>query len=125
MSRKEIKEVKPLDVIGEPVDLDRCPDCHDYPDCFSCMDGKCTALKESGGRSCVFYCPRERAIEFTKDSYQRLKEQGRIDLIMKYIKVFSLLGALDEEISDFDRTADELDLVKTESCREAESTAGT
>ena len=29
MSRKRIKEVKPLDAIGESVDLDRCPDCHD------------------------------------------------------------------------------------------------
>ena len=114
MSRKRINEVKPLDVIGEPIDLDRCPDCHDNPDCFSCIDGKCTALNESGGRNCVFYCPRERAIEFTRTSYHRLKEKGRVDLILKYMKLFSSLGAMDEEITDFVKTTDELEMLKNE-----------
>ena len=56
MGRKLTKEIKPTDRIGEEVDLAKCPVCTDQPDCFSYMEGRCTALK-SADEGCVFYCP--------------------------------------------------------------------
>ena len=107
MGRKRIREMKPLDRIGEEVDLDKCPGCSRHPDCFSFMEGKCTALK-SVDKDCVFYFPAEKAIEESKQVYGKLKESGRHDLIQKYIKCYTALGILDDEVDEFDRKADEL-----------------
>ena len=109
MGRKRIRELKPLDKIGEEVDLDKCLICAEHPDCFSCMNGKCTALK-SVDEDCVFYCPEQKAIDEAKLAYRRLKETRRFDLIRKYIKTFTALGVLDEEIDGFDREADALNV---------------
>ena len=107
MGRKRIREIKPRDRIGEEVDLENCPVCTAHTDCFCWMSGRCTALK-SVDKDCAFYCPAEQAIQKAKQSYARLKEVGRFDLVMKYIKTYSAMGVLDDEIEDYDKKADEL-----------------
>ncbi len=108
MGRKRIRELKPLDRIGEEVDLEKCPECTAHPDCFSWMDGKCTALK-SVDEGCVFYCPAEKGTEEAKAAYRKLRAAGRFDLIDKYIKSLTALGVFDDEIEECDRKAEELD----------------
>ena len=91
------------DRVGESVDLKKCPECAEHPDCFACMEGKCTALRESGGQGCVFYKSSDAELARCKESYRRLKEKGKNSLICKYIKPLSELGALDDEINEEDR----------------------
>ena len=57
MGRKKKEKVGSFDRIGEEVNLEKCPECVEHPDCFAWMDGRCTALKESGCRGCVFLLP--------------------------------------------------------------------
>ena len=111
MGRKRTKEIKPLDRVGEEIDLEKCPVCTNHPDCFSNMEGRCTALK-SADEGCVFYCPSHKAMAEAKQAYQKLKELGRTDLIRKYIKPMTALGLLDDELEEFDRKAAELDAYK-------------
>ena len=54
MGRKKKEKVGSFDRIGEEVNLEKCPECVEHPDCFAWMEGRCTALKESGGRGCAF-----------------------------------------------------------------------
>ena len=112
MGRKRTKPIGTVDRIGEPIELDGCPECKEHPDCFSCMEGRCTALKESGGKGCAFYCPEKKAIAKAKAAYKKLKERGRYDLIRRYIKPLSAMGVMDDEIEDFDKKAEELDVFK-------------
>jgi len=100
MGRKRIKAEGSKDRIGETIDLARCPTCEEHPDCLACMEGKCTALSISGGQGCVFYKPAEVELAQSKASYRRLKEEGKHDLISKYIKPLTALGVLDDEISE-------------------------
>lgn len=100
MGRKRIKAEGSKDRIGETVDLAKCPSCEEHPDCFACMEGKCTALIISGGQDCAFYKPAEVELVQCKESYRRLKESERTDLISKYIKPLTALGVLDDEISE-------------------------
>lgn len=109
MGRKRIRGVKPKDKLGEPVELDKCPECLEHPDCFSWFDGRCTALKETNPEGCVFYCPEKKAISEAKAAYRKLRESGRFDLIEKYIKPLTAIGALDDEMDEFEREADELE----------------
>ena len=95
--RKILFEDITYDRIGEPVNMDKCPECAEHPDCFACIEGKCTALSESGGQGCVFYMPEQQAIQEALRAYQVLKGKKRYDLIQKYIKAFTALGAKDEE----------------------------
>ena len=99
MGRKKKEKVGSFDRIGEEVNLEKCPECVEHPDCFAWMEGRCTALKESGGRGCVFYCPAEKAIAEARVCFRKLMEQHRTDLIQKYFKSLSALGLLDEEIA--------------------------
>ena len=73
--------------------MEKCPECAEHPDCFACIEGKCTALSESGGQGCVFYKPEQQAIQEALRAYQVLKGKKRYDLIQKYIKAFTALGA--------------------------------
>ncbi len=100
MGRKRIREIKQLDKIGEPVDLEKCPECNGFPDCFSYMEGKCTALNESGDKDCVFYCPEQKAITESKMAYQKLKDSERVDLIGKYFKTLTALGVITDSSVD-------------------------
>lgn len=112
--RKEIIETtEPRDRIGEPVDFEKCPDCIDHTDCFACIDGKCTALKESGGADCIFYKPLEKAIMENKKIYMELRRKGRGDLIRAHAGVFAALGVFNDEIREADGTADDLDFFRT------------
>ena len=108
MGRKKKEKVGSFDRIGEEVNLEKCPECVEHPDCFAWMEGRCTALKESGGRGCVFYCPAEKAIAEARVCFRKLMEQHRTDLIQKYFKSLSALGLLDEEIDAVCRAVDQL-----------------
>ena len=99
MGRKKTRFFENItyDRIGEPVNMDKCPECAEHPDCFACIDGMCSALSESGGQGCVFYKPEQQALQEVQRGYQVLKENRRFDLIAKYRKAFTALGAKDEE----------------------------
>ena len=98
MGRKRIKQIGDLDRIGEEVNLEKCPECGEHPDCFCNIKGKCTALNASGGQGCVFYKTLEQALEESRMVYRKLKRIKRYDLIQRYIKVYMAMGILDDEI---------------------------
>ena len=95
--RKNFFENVTFDRIGEPVNLEKCPECAEHSDCFACIDGMCTALSESGGQGCVFYKPEHQALQEVRRAYQVLKENKRYDLIAKYLKALTALGATAQE----------------------------
>lgn len=95
--RKNFFENVTFDRIGEPVNMDKCPECAEHSDCFACIGGKCTALSESGGQGCVFYKPEHQALQEVRRAYQVLKENKRYDLIAKYLKALTALGATAQE----------------------------
>ena len=100
MGRKKKEKIGIYDRLGEEVNLEKCPECQEHTDCFSCLEGRCTALNASGGQGCSFYKPAEKGIEDSRAVYQRLKEAGRHDLIRKYIKAYVAMGFLDDEIDE-------------------------
>jgi len=119
MGRKRKEKIGIFDRIGEAVNLEKCPDCPEHPDCFSCLDGKCTALNVSGGQGCVFYKMAERAIEEARAGYKQLREAGRIDLIQKYIKAYAAMGLLDVDIEKSAEKATELEAFRASDYRAA------
>ena len=111
MGRKKTRFFENItyDRIGEPVNMDKCPECAEHPDCFACIDGKCTALNESGGQGCVFYKPEQQALQEVQRAYQVLKENKRYDLIFKYMKALTALGATAQEFDAGESIMAELD----------------
>ena len=111
MGRKKTRFFENItyDRIGEPVNMDKCPECAEHPDCFACIDGKCTALSESGGQGCVFYKPEQQALQEVQRGYQVLKENRRFDLIAKYRKALTALGATAQEFDAVESIMAELD----------------
>ena len=111
MGRKKTRFFENItyDRIGEPVNMDKCPECAEHPDCFACIDGKCTALYESGGQGCVFYKPEQQALQEVQRAYQVLKENKRFDLIEKYRKALAALGATAQEFDAGESIMAELD----------------
>ena len=107
--RKNFFENVTFDRIGEPVNLEKCPECAEHSDCFACIGGKCTALSESGGQGCVFYKPEHQALQEVRRAYQVLKENKRYDLISKYLKALTALGATAQEFDAGESIMDELD----------------
>ena len=107
--RKNFNEDTTYDRIGEPVNLEKCPECAEHPDCSPCINGKCTALSESGGQDCVFYKPEKQALQEVQRAYQVLKENKRFDLIAKYLKSLTALGATVQELDEGGSIMDELD----------------
>ena len=107
--RKILFEDITYDRIGEPVNMDKCPECAEHPDCFACIEGKCTALSESGGQGCVFYKPEQQVLQEVQRAYRVLKENKRYDLIAKYMKALTALGATAQEFDDGESIVDELD----------------
>lgn len=88
------------DRIGELVDLNKCPVCTAHTDCFGNINGKCTALNDSGvcnGQGCVFYKNRNQALAENKTAFKKLVQTRRYDLINKYGKQLAALGAMDDE----------------------------
>ena len=69
--RKNFFENVTFDRIGEPVNLEKCPECAEHSDCFACIGGKCTALSESGGQGCVFYRRYAQAIDYLVDEEEK------------------------------------------------------
>lgn len=111
MGRKKTRFFENItyDRIGEPVNMDKCPDCAEHPDCFACIDGMCSALSESGGQGCVFYKPEQQALQEVQRGYQVLKENKRYDLIAKYRKALTALGATAQEFDAGESIMAELD----------------
>lgn len=107
--RKNFFEDITYDRIGEPVNMDKCPECAEHPDCFACINGKCTALSENGGQGCVFYKPEQQALQEVQRAYQVLKENKRFDLIAKYMKALTALGATAQEFGAGESIMAELD----------------
>ena len=88
------------DRIGELVDLNKCPVCTAHTDCFGNINGKCTALNDSGvcnGQGCVFYKNHDQALSENKAAFKKLVQTRRYDLINKYGKQLAALGAMDDE----------------------------
>ena len=109
MGRKRIRDQKPKDRLGEDVNLEKCPECPEHPDCFSCLEGRCTALNAGGGQGCVFYKPAEKGLAEARTAYRKLKEKGRHDLVQRYVKAYTAMGFLDEEIEAADEKAREFE----------------
>ena len=111
MGRKKTRFFENItyDRIGEPVNMDKCPECAEHPDCFACIDGMCSALSESGGQGCVFYKPEQQALQEVQRGYQVLKENSRFDLIAKYRKALAALGATAQEFDAGESIMAELD----------------
>ena len=107
--RKNFIEDITYDRIGEPVNMDKCPECAEHPDCFACIEGKCTALSECEGQGCVFYKPEQQALQEVQRAYQVLKENKRFDLIEKYRKSLTALGATAQEFDAGESIMAELD----------------
>ena len=107
--RKNFFENVTFDRIGEPVNLEKCPECAEHSDCFACIGGKCTALSESGGQGCVFYKPEQQALQEVQRAYRVLKENKRYDLIAKYRKALTALGATAQEFDAGESITEELD----------------
>ncbi len=105
MGRKKKERIGTYDRIGEEVNLEKCPECLEHTDCFSCLDGRCTALNASGGQGCSFYKSAEKGIDDTGAAYQVLKKARRYDLIGKYIKAYEAMGLLDDEIEEEEQKA--------------------
>ncbi len=102
-----------IDRVGEKTDLSLCPACPIYgkmPDCFACINGHCTALKITDEtKPCSFYKSEEKNTADIQACYKRLKEEDRSDLINRYIKPLTALGALDEEINAAEQYGEEFD----------------
>lgn len=109
MGRKRKEVVGTMDILGESVNLEKCPECPEHTDCFSCLEGRCTALNESGGQGCVFYKSAAKGIEDCREMYQKLKQAGRYDLLRKYIKAYTAMGLIDDEIEAEEQKMKSLD----------------
>ena len=139
-----------MDRVGEKTDLSLCPACPVYgtqPDCFACIDGRCTALKEADGKeadgtgavetvepvndetgksgagtggtgACSFYKDAESNMAEVRKCYRRLKDMGRSDLIEKYIKPLTALGLLDDEIEAAEQYGEEFDAFRERNYQE-------
>ena len=59
--------------------MDKCPECAEHPDCFACINGKCTALSENGGQGCVFYKPEQQALQEVQRAYSLMLCYASID----------------------------------------------
>jgi len=109
---KEITENPNIiyDRVGERTDLSLCPECAAHPDCFANIDGWCTALRRVDmAESCGFFKTEAQSMVEAKQCYQRLKDNGRADLIARYIKPLSALGLLDDEIEAAEQYGEQFD----------------
>lgn len=107
------------DRVGELTDLSECPVCTEHPDCFANIEGHCTALKKvEDGAPCPFYKNAESNMAEARRSYQRLKENGRSDLISRYIKPLSAMGLLDDEIEAAAQYGEEFDAFRESNYQE-------
>ena len=119
---KEQQEDNPniiRDRVGEKTDLSLCPPCASHPDCFANINGRCTALsKVDDAHPCSFYKSAEANTAEAKRCYQRLKDNGRSDLISKYIKPLSAMGMLDDEIEAAEQYGEQFDTFREDNYRE-------
>jgi len=83
--------------------------CRMHPDCHASRKGQCIALTgwDFSIKDCPFYKNREVNKEQQKRALYDLMER-RPDLIEKYATVLGSLGILDDEATETDEFADEL-----------------
>lgn len=104
------KAVIVLDKVGEETDLSLCPICAGHLDCHANIDGHCTALNAVDKReACAFYKSMDANLAAVRRCYQRLKKEGRRDLIDRYIRQMTAMGLLDDDIKAEEQYADILD----------------
>ena len=107
------------DRVGERTDLSLCPECAAHPDCFANIDGRCTALRSvDGEETCGFFKTEAQYMAEAKRCYQRLKDEGRADLIARYIKPLSALGLLDDEIEAAEQYGEQFDAFRESNYQE-------
>ena len=108
-----------IDPIGEEADAARLAECKAHPDCFSCVEGFCTALKPKyvGGK-CVFYKERSRGYAENKAVYDKLVADGRYDLLDAYGDALSCLGAFDGELEEAGQMSEEMAAFRESSLQE-------
>lgn len=107
------------DRVGERTDLSLCPECAAHPDCFANIKGRCTALRSvDGAESCGFFKTEAQYMAEAKRCYQRLKDEGRSDLITRYIKPLSALGLLDDEIEAAEQYGEQFDAFRESNYQE-------
>lgn len=97
---QEIMNEVPRDRMSKFLELQGCPECGMYTDCFAWSEGRCTALKEAGGKDCVFYKPAKQVQEENQAIYEKLVKNKRYDLLEKYEFAYVNLGIEDPEFSD-------------------------
>jgi hypothetical protein len=109
MEKRKDKAELLRDRVGEVLKLEMCPACREHPDCFSWIDGRCTALKKRGDQDCVFYKPMKQAAAENQAIYENLLKDRRYDLIEKYQKSYAALGIEDPEFRDSEGIRRELE----------------
>ena len=114
MEKRKAKAELLRDRVGEVLKLEKCPACREHPDCFSWIDGRCTALKKRGGQDCVFYKPMKQAAAENQAIYENLLKGRRYDLIEKYQKSYAALGIEDPEFRDSEDIRRELERMAAE-----------
>lgn len=108
IQKEKAKKVR--DRVGELTDLSLCPECTAHLDCFANMEGWCTGLRRVGdAEACSFYKNAEENLAEARRCYQRLRDEGRSDLIAKYVKTLSTMGMLDDEIEAAEKYGEEFD----------------
>ena len=118
---KEITENPNIiyDRVGEKTDLSLCPECAAHPDCFANINGRCTGLRRvDEAETCGFFKTEAQYMAEAKRCYQRLKDEGRSDLIAKYIKPLSALGLLDDEIEAAEKYGEQFDAFRESNYQE-------
>lgn len=104
------KAVIVVDKVGEETDLSLCPICAGHLDCHANIGGHCTALNAVDEReACAFYKSADINLGEVRRCYQRLKNEGRRDLIDRYIRQMTAMGLLDDDIKAEEQYADILD----------------
>lgn len=116
-----------IDPTGEMIDCTKLALCKAHLDCFSCVEGYCTAVQAKYiGGTCPFYKNRDQCVAENRLAYERLKEHGRYDILDQYGETLAALGALDTEMETMDQMAKEMEAFRERDLkiREADATSG-
>ena len=114
-----------IDPLGEAVKTEKLARCQEHQDCFSCVDGYCTALHPKFvGTGCVFYKNRERSRAENKAIFERLWASRRSDLVSTYAGVYAAMGVFDEELEKMERMAAEMEAFRKKNLGEMMAASG-
>lgn len=111
-----------IDPLGEEVKVEKLALCQEHPDCFSCVEGYCTALHPRfvgvGGADCVFYKNREQCLAENKEIFEKLWESRRSDLVSTYAGVYAAMGVFDEELEKMEKMTTEMEAIRKKNLSE-------